>query len=359
VINETQDPQIQRLFRQAADEINVPADLGGHANKASTPAHQRRRYWAIGGAAAATLVGIVAIATIRPGNQDVPSAASPPSIPEAAESPAQAATPPADVDVDPSAVPSPTLDAGPGRRELADLSITAATGYTPLESAQVTTAAHALIKQCMTARGLSYSYTPASSRDAEREEERRVDVMLFDDRDALAAEGYDALLPSSIPDGTDVSVNVATDTVTQDALARCQRESDQLLNPDGAQAGTNQVPGAVDAEQAMNNAMFQTLEPEGQIWSECMSRGGISGASHGSIPQQVTTGEATSVDTALLDARCRAESGYTDRLIEFRTTKVNEFLATNATEISEAEAARYTEVNNAKQVLSEQGITVD
>jgi hypothetical protein len=90
-----------------------------------------------------------------------------------------------------------------------------------------------------------------------------------------------------------------------------------------------------------------------------MERGGITGASVNSVPEQVTNGEAQSVETALLDASCRTESGYTARLIEFRTTKVDEFLTTNATEISQARTARNTEIANAEQVLAERGIQVN
>lgn len=86
--NHTQDPRIQRLFHQAADEIEVPSDLGQHAS-IDRSRQQRRRYWAIAGAAAALLVGVVAIATIRPDAQEVPSAASPNSAPEESESPTQ------------------------------------------------------------------------------------------------------------------------------------------------------------------------------------------------------------------------------------------------------------------------------
>ena len=357
--NATQDPQIQRLFHQAANEIEVPADLGQHANSGSTLRDRRPRYWAIGGAAAALVVGIVAIALFRPSDPNAPSATPLQSSPESVEAPDRA-TPPPSAPESPTTTPTTGSDSGGlDRLELADLSITAATGYTPLESAKVDTASHALIEACMTAQGLDYSFTAAESGDAASENKRRLDVMLFNNIEALTQDGYDSLLPSTRPDANDASVSVSADPDTQDALSECQRGSDQQLNPSGVQAGANQVQGASEAEQAMNIAMFETLEPEVQLWSECMERGGITGASVNSVPEQVTNGEAPSVETALLDASCRTESGYTARLIEFRTTKVDEFLTTNATEISQARTARDTEIANAEQVLAERGIQVN
>jgi hypothetical protein len=360
VSNDTQDPRIQRLFHQAADEIDVPADLGQHATPGNALGGQRPRYWAIGGAAAALVVGIVAIASFRPSNPNAPSATPLQSSPESVEA-LDRATPPL-----PSATESPTTtpttesdSSGVDRLELADLSITAATAYSPLESAKVDTASHVLIEECMTAQGLDYSFTAAESSDAASENARRLDVMLFNNIEALTQNGYDSLLPSTTSDANDAPESVSADPDTQDALTECQRASDQQLNPSGVQAGTNQVQGALEAEQAMNISMFETLEPEGQLWSECMERGGITGASVNSIPEQVTNGEAPSIETALLDASCRTESGYTARLIEFRTTEVDEFLTTNATEISQARTARDTEIDNAERVLAERGIEVN
>jgi len=258
----------------------------------------------------------------------------------------------------PTTVPDAADDFG--QLKLSDLSITAATGYTAVEAAKVDTASHVLIEACMTARGFSYSFTPPSSSDAAFEDERKLDVMLFDNIEALTRDGYDALLPSpDIVGGGDASVVVAADPDTQQALTSCQRESDQQLNPSGVQAGTNQVPGALEAEQTMNTAMFEALEPESELWSQCMARGGITGASINSIPAQVANGEATSINTALLDARCRTETGYTTRLVEFRTAAVKDFLTTNAAEVNQTRAPRTTEISNAEAVLAEQGIEVE
>lgn len=284
---------------------------------------------------------------------DAPAAGSPNGI----EDPAPAVA-------DQSLGTLPSVDELPAEvdvPELGELSITAATGYTPIESAQVMTASHTLIEDCMSDQGLKYSFTPPSPSAAIEEQNRRLGVMMFNDVDALAARGYDALLPDpTAPDVSEVGdVSVAPDEATQAALADCQTVSDLALNPDGAQAGTNQVSGAQEAEEAMNIKMFEVLSAEGQLWSECMSRNGITDAKAGSIPQQVARNEVASSDAALFDAECRVESGYTDRLLSFRAATVADFLAANATEMANVEVAREIEVANANQVLIAHGLSVD
>jgi hypothetical protein len=89
-----------------------------------------------------------------------------------------------------------------------------------------------------------------------------------------------------------------------------------------------------------------------------MTRNGIADARVGSIPRPVADGTISSVEAAVTDAECRTESGYTDRLISFRTAAVADYLAQNADAIANAETARSIEVANAEQVLLERRITV-
>lgn len=363
--NETQDPQIQRLFRQAADEIEVPADFGEHVGTGSKPIRHRSRYWAIGGAAAATVVGIVAIATIRPGNQEVPSAASPSPVSGLAETPAQVTTAPTSVE---AAAPVAYVPGKP----------TSPAGLLVFPDGLDQTihdAQQALISECMASAGFDYQPGPPPPTQPDRpdvwdEAYRRAHGYGFEpfvDIDDAAMDSFNkqqedpawrAAWSGSSAEG-DGCTGAATQAVQEPYDEAANMASQQFAEASFAWTQT-QIGDLSD--EPIENYANPTLDHAVDAWAACMAEQGYAATDPTNLASDTRDNRPegdwsfnnpppSEVDIALDDWTCQQDTGFVDRFFGTLQASVEELAVQNSASIEQMNAATQATFDRASAVL--------
>jgi len=366
VINETQDPQIQRLFRQAADDIEVPADVGERVGTGSGPTRHRSRHWAIGGAAAATVVGMVAIATIRPGIQEEPSSASASSVPELAQTPAEVTAAPTS-----AAAGAAPVAYVPGKPT------------SPFEllvfpdelDQTIHDAQEALISECMASAGFDYQPGPPPPMQPDRpdvwdEAYRRAHGYGFEpfvDIDSAAMDSFIEQQEDPAWRAALSGTSAEGDGCTGAAIQAVQEPYDEAVNMarqqfNEASSAWNQTELGNVVEDLNANYANPTLAHAVDDWAVCMIEKGYAATKPSNLASDTRRNRPegdwsfnnpppSEVDIALDDWRCQEDTGFVDRFFGTLQASVEEFAVQNSATIGQMNAATQALFDRALAVL--------